>query len=62
MDILGLLSTEYDQLRYFLKTSGWKLVPENTKLNLYSLSATTMCSRYHTHHGGVRLEFHGNVS
>ena len=36
MDISGLPSTEYDQLRYFLKTSGGKLVPRNAKLNLYS--------------------------
>lgn len=42
----------------FLKTSVWKLVPRNTKLNFYSLSATTLCARRHIHHGGVRLGFH----
>jgi hypothetical protein len=62
MDISGLPSTEYDQLQYFLKTSGGKLVPRNTKLNLYSLSATILCARHHTRHGGVRLGFHGNAS
>jgi len=36
MDISGLLTTERDQLCYFLKTSGGKLVRRNTKLNLFS--------------------------